>query len=105
MTTATEALGLARTVPWTGSVIDVDVHANVPSIQTLYPYLSDLWIDWCEERGYKGPGAGAGPSPPVPPRPCAPRWRPEKGMPASSVEQLREHVLDPWGVEHAIVNC
>jgi hypothetical protein len=64
MTTTTATVGLGRSVPWDGPVIDVDVHANVPSLATLYPYLPDLWIDWCNERGYKGPGAAAGHYPP-----------------------------------------
>jgi predicted TIM-barrel fold metal-dependent hydrolase len=105
MTTTTATVGLGRSVPWDGPVIDVDVHANVPSLATLYPYLPDLWIDWCNERGYKGPGAAAGHYPPGSKRACDPRWRPQSGVPASRVELLREHVLDPWRVDQAIVNC
>jgi predicted TIM-barrel fold metal-dependent hydrolase len=94
-----------REVSWTGPEIDTDVHANVPSIATLYPYLSDLWVDFSKERGYKGPGAVAMHYPPGSLRACAPKYRPETGVPASDVGQLQRHVLDPWAVDHAILNC
>ncbi|HTF07352.1 MAG TPA: amidohydrolase family protein [Asanoa sp.] len=94
-----------RAVPWEGPVVDVDVHANVPALSALYPYLPQLWVDWCKERGYRGPGAAAGHYPPNSTRACDPRWRPSSGPPASNVGLLREHVLDPWDVDHAILNC
>ena len=34
-------------------VIDCDVHNNVPSIEALYPYLSDHWRDYLIERGVR----------------------------------------------------
>jgi predicted TIM-barrel fold metal-dependent hydrolase len=94
-----------RDAVWAGAVIDVDVHANVPSLQALYPYLDQLWIDWCEERGWKGPSGAASHYPPNSARACRPEWRPESEPAASRVELLREHVLDPWRSEYAVLNC
>ena len=32
-------------------LIDSDVHNNLPSIEVLYPHLSDHWRDYLVERG------------------------------------------------------
>lgn len=103
--TATLPLKVSRNEVWSGPVIDVDVHANLPSIQTLYPYLDRIWVDWCVERGYRGLSGAAAHYPPGSPRSCRAEWRPDGKAPASSVELLREHILDPWDVDAAIVNC
>jgi predicted TIM-barrel fold metal-dependent hydrolase len=98
--------GVPRDEVWPGSVIDCDVHANVPSLEALFPYMDRHWIDWCTERGWHGPVGGVALSyPPGSDRTCRPRWRPADVPPASDVGLLREHVLDPWRVERAIVNC
>jgi hypothetical protein len=34
--------------------IDCDVHANVPAIQALVPYLDEYWQDMVEVRGIDG---------------------------------------------------
>jgi hypothetical protein len=91
---------------WPGVVIDCDVHANVPSLQALFPYMSQHWIDWCTERGWRGTvGGQALAYPPNSDRACRPEWRPTDRPPASDVSLLREHILDPWRVDRAIVNC
>lgn len=89
-----------------GPVIDVDVHAQVPTAEALFPYLARQWQDWCTERNWKTPPGPSQHFPPASPRTCRPEWRPSDGrVPASDVTLLREHVLDPWDVESAIVNC
>ncbi|MGW5145773.1 amidohydrolase family protein [Rhodococcus koreensis] len=91
---------------WTGSVIDADVHAQVPSAETLFPYLAQQWVDWCTERNWKQPQGPLSHYPPNSPRTCRPQWRPADGRtPASDVDLLRRHVLDPWDVDRAILNC
>jgi predicted TIM-barrel fold metal-dependent hydrolase len=95
----------ARDSVWTGQVIDVDVHANVPSIQALFPYLSQLWIDWINERGWKGPTGPANHYPPNAVRSCRPQWRPAGRFPASGADLLSEHILEPWRTETAILTC
>jgi predicted TIM-barrel fold metal-dependent hydrolase len=90
---------------WQGSVIDVDVHAVVPSIEVLFPYLSDVWIAHIRERGWKGPPDGYI-YPPGFDASVRPQWRPQDGrVAASEVALLQEHVLDRWDVDHAILNC
>jgi predicted TIM-barrel fold metal-dependent hydrolase len=94
-----------RDAVWSGSIIDADVHANVPDIQALFPYLSELWVDWIRERNWRGPGVAASHYPPNSERAARKEWRPEGKAPASSVDLLQTHILDPWRVDAAIVNC
>jgi uncharacterized protein len=90
---------------WDGPVIDVDVHAVLPSLQALHPYLGPVWQEWIRERGWHGP-ADTTTYPPNLPSSARPEWRPDDGrIAASDVAFLREHLLDPWDVERAIVNC
>jgi predicted TIM-barrel fold metal-dependent hydrolase len=97
----------ARPASWTGPVIDVDVHAVVPSLEALMPYLPEVWRDFVCERNWGGPVTPIAHTYPPNARTTArPEWRPGDGRtPASSVELLREHVLDPWVVDYAILNC
>lgn len=103
---ATALLGeKTRRHVWTGTIIDVDVHAVVPSVEALFPYLAPVWQHHIRERGWTGPPTGY-PYPPGLPSTARPEWRPVDGrVPASNVSQLREHILDPWDVDVAIVNC
>ncbi|MGW4824048.1 amidohydrolase family protein [Streptomyces sp. NPDC004227] len=108
MTAVMPLLGGAptRRTVWDGPVIDVDVHANAPLARELFPFLPRQWVDWCLERNWQMPPGVATHYPPNSPRTCRPEWRPDDGRaPASDLSLLREHVLDPWEVDHAIVNC
>jgi predicted TIM-barrel fold metal-dependent hydrolase len=90
---------------WSGPVVDVDVHAVVPSIDALLPYLAPVWQEWVRERGWTGP-RDTYTYPPGLPSSVRPEWRPEDGrVAASNVSLLQRDVLDPWDVDHAIVNC
>jgi uncharacterized protein len=90
---------------WTGLVVDADVHAVVPSVEALYPYLDDVWIQHVEEREWKGPSSAIT-YPPRLPSTARSDWRPSDGaVPASSVAMLQRDVLDQWNVERVIVNC
>jgi predicted TIM-barrel fold metal-dependent hydrolase len=85
------------------SVIDSDVHCNVPSIRALFPYLSEYWKETIEQTGFKGaadnyyPGGAA--------LSVKPGTVPEGGPAGSSLDLLREQVLDAQNVEFAILNC
>jgi uncharacterized protein len=92
-----------RSEVWSGSVIDVDVHAVVPSIDVLLPYLNDFWRQHIRERAWTGPTDTS--YPPGVAAAARSEWRPEGRVPASDVSLLREHILDPWDVECAILNC
>jgi uncharacterized protein len=85
-------------------VIDCDVHNNVPSIEALYPYLSDHWRDYLIERGVKSL------EPNYYPRGTSLSARPGSeppsgGPPGSDLGVLRQQLLDPWEIQYAILNC
>lgn len=90
---------------WTGPVIDADVHAVVPSIDALRPYLAGQWIEFIDERDVGDPFGLAVAYPPGAPTTARADWRPADGRPAGDVELLRRHVLDPLDVDYAIVTC
>lgn len=85
------------------SVIDCDVHCNVPSVRVLFPYLSDYWKETIQQTGFKGATdnyypAGADLS-------VRPGTKPENGPAGSDLELLRAQALDARNVEYAILNC
>jgi predicted TIM-barrel fold metal-dependent hydrolase len=85
-------------------VIDCDLHNELPSLPTLYPYLADHWRDYCEESAFTGPDANDYP------RGAAitawPAARPADGRPpGSDLELLRSQALDPWRTRRGILNC
>ena len=90
--------------PTKAGVIDCDVHNTVPSIETLFPYLSDRWRDYVVEHGvtslepnYYPRGA---------PLSARPGSEPPSGdPPGSDLGILRRQLLDPWEVQYAILNC
>src|ERR1700733_1089378 len=102
--TALERHTSGRATTWAGSMIDTDVHVQIPALSTLFPYMDQMWIDWCDERKWKGspptawlPGNSA--------RACRPQWRPAHGVPASDLALVREHILDAWDLEYAVISC
>lgn len=95
----------ARQEIWTGSVIDCDVHANLPSLTVLFPYMDDVWVEWIKEREYQGPGHAGAVYPPNNQLSARPEWRPEGKPVASELALLQEHVLDPWEVDKVVLNC
>lgn len=97
--------GVARNDLWAGPVIDTDVHASVPSLETLYRYQEPLWVQWAQERGWSGPSGLSIAYPPNAPTTARPEWRLDGAPPASDLGALQRHVLDPWQVERAILNC
>ena len=90
---------------WPGKVIDADVHANVPSLETLFRYQDQVWVQWAKERGWSGPAGLNIAYPPNAPTTARDAWRLDGAPPASSLAALREHILDPWDVDFAILTC
>ena len=85
-------------------LIDADIHNELPSLETLFPYLPDYWCDYCNESAFRGPDAndypkGASTS--------AQRYTtPSSGNPpGSDLELMQEQVLDAWEVEYGILTC
>ena len=85
------------------SVIDSDVHCTVPSIRALFPYLSDYWKETIEQTGFKGATDNYYPDGAA--LSVKPGTVPEGGPAGSSLDLLREQVLDDQNVEFAILNC
>jgi predicted TIM-barrel fold metal-dependent hydrolase len=86
---------------WSGAIIDCDVHATVPSLQALFPYMDPSWVEWIKERQWSGPSGVAVVYPPNAPASTRPEWSP----PATDVTALRDALLDPWRTERAVINC
>jgi uncharacterized protein len=97
--------GVARSDLWAGPVIDCDVHANVASIETLFPYLAPVWIQQTQERGWTGPSGPRLSYPPGATTTARPEWKPDGRPAASELSLLQQHILDPWDVDVAILNC
>jgi len=84
--------------------IDCDVHNEVPGPKALYPYLPDYWIEHLTNTLFKGPTES--PYPPGAPVAARAGSKPADGSPAgSSLGLLQEQVLDPTGVDYAVLNC
>ena len=80
--------------------IDCDIHNEVPTLQALYPYMSDFWCDYCQNSGFRGPDANDYPQgAPLTKHPDAP---PRKDI---NLEHIRQQLLDGWNLEYGILNC
>ncbi len=84
------------------AVIDADVHALVPSIETLFPWLDPHWQEVAQTTQFRGPTDT--PYPPSAATSMRPDLDPATGV-AETVEDLRARVLDPSGVEAAVLVC
>ena len=91
---------------WAGPIVDADVHLVLTSHRQLYPYLTAQWIEFIEEREFGEPWGLSIAYPPNLPTTESPSYRgkdhPQAG---TTLAILREQVLDPLGVEHAIATC
>ena len=90
---------------WAGPIADVDVHANVPALTALHPYLGDVWRAWIEERGWEGPVGAATAYPPKLRSSTGEAFRRPGVVPASSLEIVAEDLLDPTGTAAAVLCC
>lgn len=96
-------LGMPTAARPATATIDCDVHVTPASVQTLFPYLPDNWREYINQSAFRGPVDTA--YPPNVPTSIRPGAKPEKGPAGAELAQIREQVLDPWGVECAILNC
>ena len=86
------------------AVIDCDIHNELPSLETLFPYLDDHWVDYIQTSEFNGPSANDYPG--GVPTSARPGSVPVEGGPAGSALQLvQEQVLGPWNTEVGILNC
>jgi predicted TIM-barrel fold metal-dependent hydrolase len=88
-------------------IVDCDVHPTVKSFAELRPYLADRWWRHLNTYGLR-PRHGFGQMDPYPkaaPRACRrDAWTPAGDRPGSDLAFMREHYLDAYGVETAILN-
>jgi len=85
-------------------LIDCDIHNAVPSLETLYPYLDDHWVDYGAFSKFRGPDASDYPGgSPIAARPDF-KIKGE-GPPGSRLEHVQSHVLDAWDTEVGILTC
>jgi uncharacterized protein len=85
------------------TTIDCDVHANVPGMAALLPYLDQQWRDSVVDRGLNSLESIS--YPPNAPLTARADWRGRAGEPPHTLEALRSHALDRWAIDVAICNC
>jgi predicted TIM-barrel fold metal-dependent hydrolase len=95
----------ARATPFPIAPIDCDVHATVPNMRVLVPYLDDYWREAVLVRGIDLISMTLSGQPPFAPPFVRPDWRPQSGLPGSDLDALRTQLLDPFGTRYAILNC
>lgn len=84
------------------TIIDCDIHPALPSTKQILPWLDDHWREQVQVRGIDGLQLMS--YPPGAPVNLRPDWKPDTGMPGHSIDLVRSHVLDRWGIDHAICN-
>lgn len=97
--------GTDRSRIWSGAVIDIDAHVNVPSLESLFPYQDKIWVQMAYERGFHGPSGVKNAFPPNAPTTVRDEWRVEGVTPASSLSAIQNQLLDPWRAESALISC
>jgi predicted TIM-barrel fold metal-dependent hydrolase len=90
-------------VPFTGA-IDCDLHPAPPAVQELLPFLDDYWREQVVSRHIHRMPFQLTSYPPRSPLSVRPDWRDDGVAPAGSLDTLRRHALDPFGLRFAICN-
>lgn len=84
--------------------IDCDVHPDQPSVARLLPYVDGYWRETFELRGIDRLDLSLTSDPQGAPRRARPDWR-KPGGAVPDVDVLRRALLDPFGLDIAILNC
>ena len=88
------------------AAIDCDLHAAVPSMKVLLPYLDDYWREMVSVRALDRLNLSLTSYPQNAPLSCRPDWTLDGGRPAgSSLQAMQEHVLDRYRPRFGILNC
>jgi uncharacterized protein len=91
---------------WTAPRIDTDVHAVVPNVRSVFPYLAPVWQEFIDEREWKDTPAVHYTYPPGLASSAREEWKPGPGLlPGADLALLQKHILDPANVKYAILNC
>jgi predicted TIM-barrel fold metal-dependent hydrolase len=89
----------------TAGAIDCDLHATVPAMSALLPYLDDYWRDHLVSRGTDRLNLALTSYPPNAPFSGRPDWRVDGKPPGSSLAAMQRDALDAFGTRTGIVNC
>jgi len=85
-------------------LIDCDLHVTPASVEVLFPYLAPHWQEYIRESAFKGPVDFAYPK--NAPLTVQPALRSQPGaVPGTTLAQVRQQALDPWGTTYAILQC
>ena len=85
----------------TTSLVDCDVHTNVPSEQVMADLLPEKWRDYFRTFG---PAYASNAYPrAVKNAARVDTWPPSGGLPASNLSFMRKQLLDEWGIGCAIL--
>ena len=84
-------------------IVDCDIHPTVSGMQTLMPYLDDLWREAVVRRGIDDMVTISYPT--VNPLTFRSDWKDSTGRAATTVEDMARQALDPFGTSIAICNC
>jgi len=93
----------AEALPDGVRVVDCDVHAAAPSIETLFPYLDDHWREIATTTQFRGPTDT--PHPPSAATSLHPDLVGLDPPAGAAVDDVARRVLDPWTTEIALLVC
>lgn len=82
--------------------IDCDVHPAIPELPDLLPFFSAYWRDHVTTRGLRNLDVSV--YRPSLPTTAREDWRPETGRAAPDAETLAKQLLEPFGIDIAILN-
>lgn len=88
-------------------MIDCDIHNEIPALSSLYPYLPEHWVAYCEESAFTGPDADDYPQALAATfHPAYRNLQVDDAVPNTQeqVELVQQHVLDKWGITLGILN-
>jgi len=86
-------------------VVDCDVHCVPASIEALFPYLDEHWVGFIANGMLGMPAALGAMYPPGAATSATAEARAASGPPGTSLDAVREQVLDRHGVDVAVLSC
>jgi predicted TIM-barrel fold metal-dependent hydrolase len=86
-------------IPDLHGTIDCDIHVDVRSVRTLFPYLAEHWREYIYETSFKGPVDTS-----YPPG-AETSARPELRASRIGLDDIRERALDPFNTAIGILTC
>ena len=87
------------------AAIDCDVHPALPGMGVLMPYLEPYWRETFAFRGIDKLDMSLTGDPRQTPLHARPDWRQPGGDGAADAPTLARHLLDPFNLRFAVLNC